>query len=124
MERGEFTVAYQPVIDLATGTCAGAEALIRWNHPTRGLLLPGDFLPLAESTGRIVPIGEWVLCPAVDSATGCPALYDGAGPDAVPGRDAGQPGPRVSVNFSAQQLAVPTLVADVEGLLAANGIDP
>jgi diguanylate cyclase (GGDEF)-like protein/PAS domain S-box-containing protein len=111
MDREEFTLAYQPVIDLATGTCAGAEALIRWNHPTRGLLLPRDFLPLAESTGRIVPIGEWVLRTAVHTATSWAPLRDGAGP-------------RISVNFSAQQLAAPTLVADVEALLAATGIDP
>src|SRR5690606_35840608 len=61
LERDEFRVAYQPIIDLATGQIREVEALIRWQHPTRGLLGPADFLEVAETNGLIVPIGRWIL---------------------------------------------------------------
>jgi diguanylate cyclase (GGDEF)-like protein/PAS domain S-box-containing protein len=108
MERDELTLAYQPVIDLQGDGVAGCEALLRWNHPTRGQLLPDDFLPLAESTGRIVPIGTWVLDTAIRTASTWPAdqnLW-------------------ISVNFSAQQLAAPNLVSGLGRLLGARAIDP
>ncbi|HVQ95235.1 MAG TPA: EAL domain-containing protein, partial [Mycobacteriales bacterium] len=68
IERGELRVYYQPIIDLPTGRPASFEALVRWQHPTRGMLQPNDFIPLAEETGLIVPLGRWVLRAATRQA--------------------------------------------------------
>ena len=68
MERGEFCIYYQPIVSLATGAIKGAEALLRWQHPERGIVSPADFIPLAEETGLIIPIGEWVLRTAIQQA--------------------------------------------------------
>src|SRR5690554_8096349 len=64
LKEGQFELYYQPVIDLKTGKIVAAEALVRWNHPTRGLVLPGEFIPAAEDTGLIVPLGKWILSTA------------------------------------------------------------
>src|SRR5665811_1649305 len=61
IERDEFELYYQPQVELASGGIVGLEALIRWNHPIRGLLLPSVFIPVAETTGSILPIGQWVI---------------------------------------------------------------
>ncbi|WP_270935782.1 putative bifunctional diguanylate cyclase/phosphodiesterase [Falsiroseomonas oryzae] len=104
---GQFELHYQPHVDLGTGALAGFEALLRWRHPQRGLVPPGEFVPLAEEIGLIVPIGEWVLRTACREAAGWP--------DASLG---------VSVNVSAPQLARRDLAAQVRAALAASGLAP
>jgi EAL domain-containing protein (putative c-di-GMP-specific phosphodiesterase class I) len=106
VERQEFELYYQPVMDLSSGYALGAEALIRWNSPTRGFVAPGMFLPLAEVTGLITPIGLWVLHEACREA-------------AVWG-----PGMRVSVNLGAAQVQDPALPWQVSDAIIAAGIGP
>jgi len=111
LSRGEFEVFYQPQVSAANGGPFGAEALIRWHHPERGLLAPGEFLDIAEDTGLIEPIGAWVL------ETACA--------DIVSGRLGDLPR-RVAVNLSAQQLRSPELLGKVrtlrDGLSACGGV--
>jgi diguanylate cyclase (GGDEF)-like protein/PAS domain S-box-containing protein len=106
--RHELLLCYQPVITLHTGEIAGGEALMRWRHPARGLLAPGEFLPLAESTGLIVPIGDWTIRTAVGVAASWPP----------------ERGLSVSVNLSAQQLTASNLLATIEDLLIRHSIAP
>jgi len=109
LERHELRLYYQPLIDLATDRIVGVEALIRWQHPTRGLVQPLSFIPLAEDTGLIVPIGRWVLETACRQAR---AWLDER-PDS----------PLVmSVNLSPVQFAQPTLVAEISDILALTGL--
>jgi diguanylate cyclase (GGDEF)-like protein len=112
LERGEFTLAYQPIVELETGKIAAVEALLRWNHPERGLLPPGEFVPLAEETGLIVPLGRWVLTEALRQA----AAWDAVTPD---GETLG-----VTVNLSAVQLERPGLVDDVSRALRQSDLPP
>ncbi len=98
IERGEFEVYYQPVIDFDTSKITGFEALLRWNHPTRGVVAPGDFIGCAEETGLIVPIGEWVLCEACRQMQRWHAKYPGCGKLAI------------SVNLSGKQFSQPMLI--------------
>jgi diguanylate cyclase (GGDEF)-like protein/PAS domain S-box-containing protein len=90
LDHQEFVVHYQPIIDLATGAVTSAEALVRWIHPERGMVKPGDFIPVAEDTGLIAPLGEWVLRQACI--------------DAKAWQEAGLSGIGVSVNLSTRQL--------------------
>ena len=110
LEREEFVVYYQPCIRLADFAIVGAEALIRWRHRDRGLVGPGEFIPIAEETGLIVPIGRWVLAQACEAAARWAARYPEAGPQTV------------RANLSARQLQDPGLVEDVAEILAANGL--
>jgi diguanylate cyclase (GGDEF)-like protein len=108
LERGELRVHYQPEAEAASGLVVGAEALVRWEHPTRGLVSPAEFIPLAEETGLIVPIGEWVLKSVCQQAR---AWVD-------EGRELS-----VAVNLSGLQLQDPGFVTRVEALLVTTGID-
>jgi diguanylate cyclase (GGDEF)-like protein len=110
LDRGELLLHYQPEVDIVTGEVRGFEALVRWDHPARGLLAPSAFIPLAEETGLIVPIGEWVLREACTEATRWAGMSD-------------EP-LTLSVNLSARQLAQQDLVAMVRRAVAETGIDP
>jgi diguanylate cyclase (GGDEF)-like protein len=112
IERGELRLHYQPMIDLPTDRIVGFEALVRWEHPVRGLIPPLSFVPLAEETGLILPLGRWVLEQACRQAR---AWHD-ARPDAPP--------MFMSVNLSARQFAQPDLVDQVREILAETGLEP
>jgi EAL domain-containing protein (putative c-di-GMP-specific phosphodiesterase class I) len=112
LERRELRVYYQPLVELATGRVRGVEALLRWEHPERGLLLPGDFIGVAEETGLIVPIGSWVLDQACRQVQRWQASIDGLHPLVV------------AVNLSGRQLGHPRLVDDVADVLEATAVDP
>ncbi|GGQ58963.1 putative bifunctional diguanylate cyclase/phosphodiesterase [Couchioplanes azureus] len=106
---GGLVVLFQPVVGLSTGAVVAVEALVRWLHPRRGLLMPDDFLGLAEETGAIVPLGEWVLREACRAAARWRAT--------VPGVEH----VRLSVNLSPEQVLAPDLVETVRGVLAGTG---
>ncbi len=106
-DRREFELRYQPMIDLRTGRVAGAEALIRWRHPTEGLIKPDRFIPIAEESGLIVMIGLWVL----ETACAQAMLWD-------------SPQMTVSVNVSGRQMQDPDLVAHVVDVLNRTGLQP
>jgi diguanylate cyclase (GGDEF)-like protein/PAS domain S-box-containing protein len=112
LASNEFEVYYQPVVDLRSGVISGGEALIRWNHPERGLVPPLDFIPLSEEVGLIVPLGEWVLREA------CIALRSWK--DRYTQRTA----PIVTVNLSPRQLQQPDLVESVARILRETQADP
>ena len=112
LEHGEFQLYYQPVIELETGHITGVEALIRWIHPTRGLVPPLDFIPLAEETGLIVPIGQWVLHEAARYAVSLQEHYPMDPPF------------HMAVNLSARQVARPELVDEVHEILVETGLEP
>ncbi|HVA03696.1 MAG TPA: EAL domain-containing protein [Acidimicrobiales bacterium] len=116
LERDELEIFYQPMVDLHSETMVGMEALVRWHHPTRGLLLPGEFIPLAEDSGLIVPLGAWVLRQACRQAASWDSRRIAAGEN--PGLL------NISVNVSAQQLADSTFPRQVASALAESGLDP
>jgi EAL domain-containing protein (putative c-di-GMP-specific phosphodiesterase class I) len=111
LERGELELLYQPEVDLPTHDIFAVEALLRWNHPERGVLEPREFVPLAEETGLIVPIGEWVLEQA------CRQLARWC--DEIPSARALV----MSVNLSPRQLTHPGFVETVAATLEATGVD-
>jgi len=110
LEREEFVLHYQPQIELITGRIVGVEALIRWQRPDRGLVMPGDFIDVAEESGLIVPLGRWVLREACRQA----AVW----------RASGWPELVVAVNLSAIQFRHPTLGEEVLQALAESGLAP
>ena len=117
VERGEFSLVYQPVVDLATGRVTGAEALIRWQHPERGLLSPGEFVEVAEETHLIIPMGRWVLDEACRQLAQWNALRP-AGPE-------GGAELTLAVNLSNRQLSHdPDLVAEITKTIARHGVSP
>jgi EAL domain-containing protein (putative c-di-GMP-specific phosphodiesterase class I) len=109
---GELRVYYQPQVLLSTGETVGFEALARWEHPERGLLDPAEFVPLAEETGMIVPLGRWVLAEACRQAL----VFRGRTSPAAP--------PTMSVNLSARQFGHAELVGEVSAALSEAGLDP
>jgi diguanylate cyclase (GGDEF)-like protein len=110
LAHGQLLLEYQPQIDIASGRIVGVEALTRWNHPQYGRIEPGRFITLAEETGLIVPMGEWVLRTACQQHQAW--------------RAAGLPAPKMAVNLSARQLKHPELVARVLEVIAETGIEP
>jgi diguanylate cyclase (GGDEF)-like protein/PAS domain S-box-containing protein len=110
LNQGEFELYYQPQVDLLSGSVVGLEALIRWRHPSLGMVRPDRFIHLAEETGLIIPIGAWVL------RTACRQSRDW--------QRAGYGALRIAVNLSARQFAQPGLVGEIEGVLIDTGLAP
>jgi len=108
----QLEIHYQPIVALGEGQLCGFEALLRWRHPTRGLILPGDFIPTTEETGLIVPIGRWVLREACRQM----ATWDREFPHCT--------ALTISVNLSARQCMQPDLLSDVSQVLDETGLDP
>jgi diguanylate cyclase (GGDEF)-like protein len=109
IERNEFFLAYQPTIALSDMSTTGVEALVRWNHPVRGVVQPDDFIPLAEETGLITEIGKWVLLHACTQGAAWRAAGYAIG---------------MAVNVSGRQLDSDELLADIEGALSSSGLEP
>jgi diguanylate cyclase (GGDEF)-like protein len=108
LQHDELKLAYQPYVGLPDGRIRGVEALVRWQHPRQGLLLPGEFIPVAEQTGAILALGDWVLRRAITQAA------EWADEHALP----------VAVNLSARQVAHPGLVESIAEMLAEHRLDP
>jgi predicted signal transduction protein with EAL and GGDEF domain len=106
LQRGEFEMYYQPVVNLEENKISGFEALLRWHHPTKGLVSPSEFIPLAEETGLIVPLGEWVIRKACGDAQSWPSDI------------------RVAVNVSPTQFLNNKLTTFIVSALAASGLAP
>ncbi len=112
LEGDQFILEYQPIIEVTSGVVAGVEALVRWMHPTRGLVPPLDFIPLAEQTGLILPLGKWVL----ETAAAQTKLWQREHPMSPP--------LRVGVNLSARQLQDGDLMNEIREVLDATGLEP
>jgi EAL domain-containing protein (putative c-di-GMP-specific phosphodiesterase class I) len=109
LEDGDFVLHFQPIIAIDSGEVRGMEALVRWNHPERGLVPPNDFIPLAEESGLIVPLGTWVL---EEATRGAKALQNELGRHFS-----------ISVNVSAKQLTGTKFLKVVDDALASSGLD-
>jgi diguanylate cyclase (GGDEF)-like protein/PAS domain S-box-containing protein len=110
LERNELELHYQPVVELTGGSVAGVEALLRWCHPTLGIIAPSQFVPIAEETGMIVPLGRWALRAACRQAAAW--------------ADEGLPGFRIAVNVSPVELQSQEFLAGVQGILSEEAFDP
>jgi diguanylate cyclase (GGDEF)-like protein/PAS domain S-box-containing protein len=110
LDKGELYLQYQPQVDMMTGQVIGVEALVRWRNALLGEVSPKDFLPMAEETGLILPIGTWVLKSACEAA--------------VRWQHAGLPPMRMAVNLSAKQLNQPDIACTIESILMKTGLDP
>ena len=111
LERGELSVAYQPIVDMESGLITGAEALMRWDHPDKGSIPPAEFIPLAEENGLIVELGRWIL----ETACRQTKLWQD---------ETGRSDLSISVNLSGRQISDPDLVSDVARALSTSGLDP
>src|SRR5205823_6064783 len=112
IERNELFLYYQPLVELTTGKVTGVEALMRWRHPERGIIVPNDFIPIAEENGMIMQIGQWALeeaCPQVKAWQSDPAIT---------------PTLTVSVNVSARQFQEPELIDIVTRVLRESNLEP
>jgi diguanylate cyclase (GGDEF)-like protein/PAS domain S-box-containing protein len=112
LKQNELTLVYQPFFELATGRMSGVEALLRWNHPTRGMISPARFIPIAEETGLVIPIGYWVMEEACRQAQEWQQRYPDYGAFLI------------NVNFSGKQLQEPDAIEKVRAVLQKTGIDP
>jgi diguanylate cyclase (GGDEF)-like protein/PAS domain S-box-containing protein len=112
IDENHFVVYYQPEVSLTTGKVVGYEALVRWNHPQRGMVMPGEFLPVAEETGLIVPLGRWVMREACRQMAEWQRIHPQ------------QPPLTISVNASSRELADPDLVPNVALILRETGLNP
>jgi diguanylate cyclase (GGDEF)-like protein len=112
LERSEFVLYYQPKVDLRTGTIVHMEALLRWHHPQRGVVLPSEFIPLAEESGLITPLGQWVLKEACTQIRRWQVLYPRARTLVA------------DVNLSASQFHQPNLGGEAAKILNETGLDP
>jgi len=110
LQNQEFVIHYQPRVNVQSGTVTGVEALLRWQHPERGLITPDHFIPLLEDTGMIIPAGEWVMQQACRQARRW--------------HDAGHPSLRISVNLSMKQFRAGSLLASVRHALEGSGLSP
>ena len=108
VQQGHFRLDYQPKINLATGELTGVEALVRWNHPDLGMIPPNTFIPLAEETKMILPLGEWILREACEQARKW--------------QDSGYQPFRIAINLSAVQLEEPTILETIKGILKETGV--
>lgn len=112
IERGEFQIHYQPIVSLKTGTITGFEALLRWQHPVRGFISPAEFIPVAEETGLIIPIGNWVLREACYQICAWQARFPA------------NPPLTVSVNISGKQFSQPDLIEQIRQILQETNLAP